>query len=239
MSTGEGLAGSTALVVGASRGIGEAVARRLAAAGARVVVAARSQDRIRRIAEETGGRALRLDVRDPSAVEAALRALVDDLGSVPDIVVNAAGVFDIAPISETSAEMLDAALTVNLQGPFAVLRCLLPGMIERGSGTVVNVGSVAGRKAFPGNAAYSATKFGLRGFHEVLVEELRGTGVRACLIEPAATDTPLWDPLDPDADPDLPDRSQMLHPEHVAEAVHFVCSRPEGVQVPVLAIERC
>jgi NADP-dependent 3-hydroxy acid dehydrogenase YdfG len=97
---------------------------------------------------------------------------------------------------------------------------------------------VAGRKAFPGNAAYSASKFGVRGFHEVLLEELRGTGVRATLVEPAATDTPIWDPMDPDADPNLPPREAMLRPEDVAEAVSFVVTRPEGVQIPFLPIER-
>ena len=111
-------------------------------------------------------------------------------------------------------------------------------MLERRGGLIVNVGSVAGRKAFPGNAAYSASKFGLRGFHEVLLEEVRGTGVRATLVEPAATDTPLWDPLDPDSDPGLPDRAAMLSPDDVAEAVLFVATRPESVRIPFLSIER-
>ena len=102
---------------------------------------------------------------------------------------------------------------------------------------VVNVGSVAGRKAFPQNGAYSASKFGLRGLHEVLLEELRGTGVRASLIEPAACDTPLWDPLDPDQDPYLPSRSAMLRPEDVADAVLFLATRPDDVQIPLLSIE--
>jgi NADP-dependent 3-hydroxy acid dehydrogenase YdfG len=97
---------------------------------------------------------------------------------------------------------------------------------------------VAGRRAFPGNGAYSAAKFGVRGLHEVLVEELRGTGVRATLLEPAATDTPIWDPLDPDADPGLPDRAAMLDPTEVARAVTFLLTRPEGVSVPLLQIER-
>jgi NADP-dependent 3-hydroxy acid dehydrogenase YdfG len=111
-------------------------------------------------------------------------------------------------------------------------------MLVRRGGLIVNVGSVAGRKAFPGNAAYSASKFGLRGFHEVLLEEVRGTGVRATLVEPAATDTPLWDPLDPDSDPGLPDRAAMLSPDDVAEAVLFVATRPESVRIPFLSIER-
>ena len=233
------LSGASALVVGASRGIGEATARSLSAAGARVHVAARSMDALREIAEDIGGEALEMDLLNPSSVSAALARLTDDLGSAPDIVVNTAGVFQIASIARTSLETFEEGLATNLRGPFMVLRELLPAMIARGSGTVVTVGSVAGSKPFPGNAAYSSSKYGLRGLHEVMVEELRGSGVRSCLIEPAATDTSIWDAIDPDADPALPDRAQMLRPGDVADAVVFVCSLPADVQVPVLAIERC
>jgi NADP-dependent 3-hydroxy acid dehydrogenase YdfG len=77
----------------------------------------------------------------------------------------------------------------------------------------------------------------VRGFHEVLIEELRGTGVRTTLLEPAATDTSIWDPMDPDADPGLPDRAAMLRPEEVARAVAFVATRPDRVQIPFLPLE--
>jgi len=233
------LNGTSALVVGASRGIGEAVARSLSAAGARVYVAARSIDSIRGIAEDIGGKALSMDLLTPSSVSTALDELTDDLASAPDIVVNAAGIFQIASVTDTSLEMFEEAWATNLRGPFMVLRMLLPSMVARGSGTVVTIGSVAGSKPYPGNAAYSSTKYGLRGLHEVMVEELRGSGVRSCLIAPAATDTSLWDPIDPDVNPKLPDRAQMLRPRDVAGAVVFVCSLPTDVQVPVLAIERC
>ncbi len=233
------LHGASALVVGASRGIGEAVARSLAAAGARVYVAARSIDILRGIAEDIGGKALSMDLLNPSSVSTALDQLTDDLASAPDIVVNAAGIFQIASVTDTPLKVFEEAWATNLRGPFMVLRTLLPSMIARGSGTVVTVGSVADSKPFPGNAAYSSAKYGLRGFHEVMVEELRGSGVRSCLIAPAATDTALWDPIDPDANPKLPDRAQMLRPVDIAKAVVFVCSLPTDVQVPVLAIERC
>lgn len=155
-----------------------------------------------------------------------------------DVVVNAAGVFDIESCSSTSVDSFDEHFTINLRAPFLLTRAVLPKMLERKSGLVVNIGSIAGRKAFPGNGAYSASKYGLRGFHEVLLEEIRGTGVRASLIEPAATDTPLWDEINPDANPDLPNRVDMLTPDQVAEAVVFVATRPEGVSVPYLAVER-
>lgn len=238
MSDRPSLSGHTALVTGASRGIGARVAETLAEAGARVWLMARSEALIREQAARLGGSALAVDVTDEEAVWHAMDGLQEELGGPPSLVVNAAGVFGLSAVARTSVKDFDDHLAVNLRGTFLVVRALLPDMLERGSGLIVNVGSVAGRKAFPGNAAYSASKFGLRGFHEVLLEEVRGTGVRATLLEPAATDTPLWDPLDPDADPGLPGRDAMLSPDDVAEAVFFVATRPPHVRIPVLQIER-
>jgi NADP-dependent 3-hydroxy acid dehydrogenase YdfG len=232
------LAERTALVTGASRGIGRAVAERLAAAGARVWGLGRSEAALASLAAETLGQSLVVDLSDDAAVWDALDGLSDELGSPPDIVVNAAGVFGLASCAEESVRGFDESLAVNVRAPFLVVRALLPGMLERGSGLIINVGSVAGRRALPNNAAYSAGKFGLRGFHEVLLEEIRGTGVRATLLEPAATDTPLWDGLDPDNDPGLPDRAEMMRPEDVADAVTFVATRPPSVRIPLLQIER-
>ncbi|HEU0012442.1 MAG TPA: SDR family oxidoreductase, partial [Longimicrobium sp.] len=160
--------------------------------------------------------------------------LLDD---APDIVVSAAGAFSLARLAETDPADFDRQVRVNLVAPFLVARAFLPAMLLRRSGHLVHVGSVAGRIAFPENAAYSASKFGLRGMHEVLLQELRGTGVRATLVEPAATDTPLWDPIDPDARADLPSRASMLRPEDVARAVVFAVSQPATVQIPSIAVE--
>ena len=230
--------GQVALITGGSRGIGEAVARRLAAEGASVWLLARSEGRLEGLAEELDAHALPADVTDEAAVQEAVERLVSEAGRPPDLVVNAAGTFDLALLPETPVETLDRNLAVNLRGAFLVVRAVLPGMLERGRGRLVNVGSVAGRRGFPENSAYSASKFGLRGLHEVLLAEIRGTGVTATLLEPAAVDTPLWDPLAPEDDPGLPDRAEMLRPEDVAEAVRFLATRPERVQVPLLQIER-
>lgn len=236
--TTDALRGRTALVTGASRGIGAAVATRLAEAGARVWLLARSQAQLAELAPRIGASVLVADLADEAAIWDAADRLQDELGGAPDLVVNAAGVFGLAPVSEETVASLDQHLAVNLRGAFLVVRAFLPSMLARERGLIVNVGSVAGRKAFPANAAYSASKFGLRGFHEVLLEEVRGTGVRATLLEPAATDTPLWDPLDPDSHPHLPGREAMLSPDDVAEAVLFVATRPDTVRIPVLQIER-
>lgn len=232
------LGGRTSLITGASRGIGAEVAERLAEAGSDVWLMARSADRVGSLAARLGGHPLVADITDDVSVWEALERLREEVGGPPSIVVNAAGSFGLDSCAETSVKSFDDQVSVNLRGAFLVTRALLPSMLERGDGLIVHLGSVAGRKAFPGNAAYSASKFGLRGFHEVLLEELRGTGVRATLVEPAATDTPLWDPVDPDARSDLPDRGAMLRPGDVAEAVLFVVTRPPDIRIPVLQIER-
>jgi NADP-dependent 3-hydroxy acid dehydrogenase YdfG len=238
MSERGGLEGRTALVTGASRGIGRSIAEALSEAGARVWCLARSEEPLVRLARELGGEALVADLTDDVAVWGAVDDLRERLGGPPDLVVNAAGVFGLAPAASESLEELDRHLDVNLRGTFLVVRALLPAMLERRGGLIVNLGSVAGRRAFPGNAAYAASKFAVRGYHEVLLEELRGSGVRATLIEPAATDTAMWDAVDPDADPSLPDREMMLSGRDVAEAVLFVATRPERVRIPLLQIER-
>jgi NADP-dependent 3-hydroxy acid dehydrogenase YdfG len=236
--TDSSLAGRHALVTGASRGIGRAVAVALAAAGARVTALARSQDQLDALARESGANPVVCDVTEERSVIQGLAPLLESGGSVPDIVVNAAGVFDLGLLAETPVEALDRNLAVNVRGSFLVIRSVLPPMLDRGSGLIVNVGSIAGRKAFPGNSVYSASKYGVRGLHEVLQEEIRGSGVRATLLEPAACDTPIWDAIDPDGRADLPDRSQMLTAQDVAEAVLFVTTRPPQVQIPLLLIER-
>lgn len=237
MSGEPALRGRTALVTGASRGIGRRIAERFAAAAAEVWALARSEDALAELAADTGARPVVADLSDEASVWDALDRLQESSGGPPDIVVNAAGVFGLAPLTEQTVKDFDAHLAVNLRAPFLLIRVLLPAMLEAGEGTIINVGSVAGRKAFPENGAYSASKFGLRGLHEVLLEELRGSGVRATLLEPAATDTGLWDPLDPDSDPNLPDRDAMLSAADVAEAALFVATRPPDVRIPLLQIE--
>lgn len=238
MAEGSRLAGRTALVTGASRGIGRRVAGLFADEGARVWGLARSQAQLAELAATHGVIPLAADLTDDAATWGAIDEMQEAIGSVPDLVVNAAGVFGIEACVTTTLATFDAHHAVNVRGTFIVVRALLPGMLERRAGMIINIGSVAGRKAFPGNAAYSASKYGLRGFHEVLAEEVRGSGVRTSLVEPAATDTELWDPLDPDSDPGLPDRSDMLAVDDVAQAVLFVATRPSGVAIPVLQVER-
>ena len=212
-----------AVVVGASRGIGAACADALAAAGFGVA----------RVARSAGD--YRCDVTDAAAWEAAARRLLDERG-VPEVVVHSAGAFLLKPLEETSVAEFTRQLELNLVAAFRVLRSFVPPMRAAGRGSLVLVGSVADHTGYPGNAAYAAGKFGLRGLHEVLVAELRGSGVRATLVSPGPTDTGLWDPVDPDTRPDFTPRRRMLRPGDVADAVVFAATRPPHVHLDQLRL---
>ena len=221
---------SAAIVVitGASRGIGAAAARRFAAAGATVVRMARSN--MPALARAVD---IRVDLADPLDRRWALDLVSREVG-IPDVLINNAGAFLLAPLEDTSDELFREQLAINLEAPLAVARHFLPAMKGRKSGSHILIGSVADWHAFPGNAAYAASKFGARGLHEVLLEECRGSGVRCTLISPGATDTAVWDRLDPDARVDLPNRSEMLSPDDVAAAIQFAASQPPHVQIEVI-----
>lgn len=225
-------------MTGASSGIGLATCHALAGAGARLWLVARTEAPLRAAAAAVGGRPLVADVSDAGAVARLHEQVVEEAGGVPDVVVSAAGAFALAPVAETPVAAFDRMLAVNLRAPFLVARAFLPGMLARGSGHLVTIGSVAGRVAFPHNGAYSASKFGVRGLHAVIDSELRGTGVRATLVEPAATDTPLWDAVDAAAHPGLPPRAAMLPVAAVADAVLYALTRPPEVDVRVVTLER-
>jgi short-subunit dehydrogenase len=175
------LAASTALVTGATGGIGEAIARALAARGARLVVSGRRQAELARLAEEVGAQAMVEDL--------ALAADVERLGAEAveagvDVVVANAALPGGGRLTELSQAEIDAILAVNLRAPIALARALLPAMAARGRGHLVFVSSLQGKAAAPASSIYSATKFGLRGFALGLREDLRGTGVGASVIAP-------------------------------------------------------
>jgi NAD(P)-dependent dehydrogenase (short-subunit alcohol dehydrogenase family) len=223
------LAGQLALVTGASRGIGAAVAEALGAAGARVVRVARS------LAPAEGCIDLPADLTDPVQVDALVARLQDEVG-LPDIVVSNAGSFLLKPLAETSVADFDAQVAINLRAPFALARALLPRLKTASRGCYITVGSVADHVGFPENAAYAASKYGLRGLHETLLAEYRGTGVRLTLVSPGPTDTAIWEPFDPDRREGFPTRAQMLRPADVADAVLFVATRPPHVLIDWLRL---
>lgn len=231
------LTGRQALVTGASRGIGRAIAIALAGAGARVTLVARGIEALQDVAREIGSNAsvAACDVSDAFAV-AKLGAALQARDAAPDVLVNNAGLFPLSPLDVMDPYAFEQTIQFNLVAPFYVLRALLPAMKANGAGHVITIGSVADRTIFPSNGAYSASKYGQRAMHEVLRQELRGSGVRATLVSPAATDTPIWDPIDPDNRPGFPTRSSMLRPEDVAEAVLWAVTRPTHVNVDEVRI---
>ena len=233
------LAGRNALVTGASRGIGAATARVLAAAGARVALVARNEIALRALANEIGADAVVLPC-DLTEVEATQRAAADAitaLGDTPDILVSNAGIFELAPLAEMPVDVFERTMQTNLVAPFVLLRAFLPRMRERGSGHVVTIGSIADRMVFPENGAYSAAKYGARAMHEVLRAETRGTGVRATLVSPGPVNTPLWDDvLSQGAGRQLPTREIMLDPAAVADAVLYVTTRDAAVDIDELRL---
>jgi NAD(P)-dependent dehydrogenase (short-subunit alcohol dehydrogenase family) len=219
-----GLTGRLAVVTGASRGIGAAAAAALAAAGARVLGVSRGGT-----GNPAGVIPLACDLADAAAVE-RLAALVAERGT-PEIVVSNAGGFLLRRLEATTAADFDAQLAVNLRSAFLVARAFLPAMGSAGRGSYISVGSVADHVGFPENAAYAAAKYGLRGLHETLVAEYRGTGVRLTLVSPGPTDTAVWEPFDPDRRPGFLARAAMLRPDDVAQAIVFAATRPAGVHV--------
>ncbi|MES2179498.1 MAG: SDR family oxidoreductase [Gemmatimonadota bacterium] len=240
MMTPKPLTGRIALITGASRGIGAAIARRVSGAGARVVLLARDKAALASLAKELGGGAVGLacDLRDTDTLTRAIDQLRTQIGGSPDIIVNNAGGFSIAPAHETSVDAFRDTLTVNLTAPFAAIRALLPGLRSNGAGHIVTIGSIADRSVYPGNGAYAASKHGLRALHEVLRAELRGTGVRVSLVSPGPVDTPLWDSIDPDRQPGFTPRKDMLTPGAVADAVHYVLTAPADLNVDELRLSK-
>ena len=234
------LKGRTAVVTGASRGIGAGIAAAMAAEGARVVMLARNEARLKeRSASVKGSIPIVCDVTKPDSVEKAARRIITELKGAPDILVNNAGIFGVSPVEETSPDFFIETINTNLVGPFLLVRAFLGEMKKKRSGYIVTIGSVADRTIYTGNAAYSAAKFGVRAIHEVLRAELRGTGVRATLISPAANNTDIWATVDV-TDPAVEARSQrpMLDPDDVARAVMFAVTQPERVNIDELRLSR-
>jgi len=220
------LAGRTAVVTGASRGIGAAVATALGALGARVVRVSRT------LAPRAGddGEDIPCDLTDARALTKLAAGILARHGA-PDVMVSNAGAFVLRPLELTTDAEVDEQLGVNLRAAFGVARAFLPSMARAGRGSFIHLGSVADHIGFPGNAAYAASKFGLRGMHESLAAEFRGKGVRLTLVSPGPTDTDVWAPIDFDSHPELPRRAQMLRASDVADAIAFVATRPPHVQV--------
>lgn len=214
------------LITGASRGIGLATARVLAAAGWDLSLAARAEGPLREAVGETGaGVTTVCDVADEEQVARAVSATVERFGRL-DAVVCAAGTGSFRPTVEQSLEDWNAQIAANLTGTFLTCREALKVMLPQGNGHLVTILSVASKHPFPNAAAYVASKWGAYGLTKSLAEEVRRQGVRVTAILPGSVDTPFWDALGGG-----PPRDLMLRPEHVAEAVRYALEAPPGASV--------
>jgi len=209
----------TVLVTGASSGVGEAAARQFAAEGARVLLVARTASALDTIAKEIGERAIAIptDVSDDEQVKALVDRVLYDVGDL-HVLVNNAAFNHRGDLIDTDPTAVAHVVDVNLKAPILLTRAFLPHLVKHAKANVVNVASIAGQVPLPGEATYSATKFGLRGFSMSIAEELRETSVRVSLVSPGPIDTGfLTDDID--AVPDLVFSQPMSTAEEVAQAV--------------------
>ena len=234
------LEGRCIVVTGASRGIGLATARALSGAGAKVICLARAGTRLDAAVAALGYAAVAIpcDLARGDEIDRAVDAIVSACHGAPDAIVQAAGVFPLALFERTPAAEFASTLQVNLLGPYRLAQPLAARMRERRSGHVVTIGSIADRTAFPENVAYAASKFGARAVHEVMREELRGSGVRVSLVSPGPVDTNIWDAIDPDHRPGFTPRAKMLRPEAVADAVLYVLTSDAESNIDELRLSR-
>jgi len=230
----------TVLVTGASAGFGAAIARRFAASGARLVVCARRSDRMAELASEGGDRVhvVELDVRDRAAVERSIAGLPAAFAEI-DVVVNNAGLaLGLEPAPRASLDDWDEMVDTNCKGLMYVTRAALPGMVARGRGHVINLGSVAGTYPYPGGNVYGASKAFVHQFSLNLRSDLHGTGVRVTCIEPGmASGTEFSDVRfrgDHDRARAVYTGVDALAPDDIAEAVHWVATLPAHVNINIL-----
>ena len=182
------LAGSIAIVTGASHGIGRATARAFAVRGATVVASGLHEQELADLAGDIGGSHLTVDVRDPAHADALVKHAVDRHGRLDVVVVNA-GVGHAGPVAEMSAARVADLVDINVRAPLLLTRAALPALLDQRSGAIVLVSSIAGRMPVAGEAVYSATKAAIEAFAEPLREELRGTGVTVSTVAPGVVAT--------------------------------------------------
>jgi 3-oxoacyl-[acyl-carrier protein] reductase len=223
MSTDRHLAGQIAVITGAGRGIGAAIARELSSLGAATVLCGRTLSSLESTAQaivKSGGKAevAVCDVTTLQSVEKAAQGVESSFGRV-DILVNNAGIGGFGgPLHQLSPDSWDQILNTNLRGVYYTIRAFAPIMIRARSGHIINISSLAGKNALPNGAAYAASKWGLNGLSYSLAEELRGHNIRVAVICPGSTNTD----LSPHAGKDP---ARMLQPEDVAHAVAMLVTQ--------------
>jgi NADP-dependent 3-hydroxy acid dehydrogenase YdfG len=217
------LAGKTALVTGASRGIGFAIARRLGQMGAKVAICARDTKRLEDAANRLRSEGAEVfssaaDVASAKEVAAFVTKTEKSLGSI-EILVNNAGTGYFGPVDEADEKNWDSVLDTNLKSVFLLSKAVAPGMIEQRTGHIINIGSLAGKNAFKGGAIYCASKWGLMGLTECMAEDFREYGIRVSVICPGSVATEFGSPTS------KKDPQKMLQPDDIAHAVEMLVTQ--------------
>lgn len=217
-----------AIITGASRGIGRETALAFARSGVKVVLAARTQHDLETVAnlvDTEGDRALVVptDVTQTEAVETLVNRTLATYGRI-DILVNNAGIGIFEMVVDSDPEMWNQVVTSNLRSTYLCSKYVLPAMLERQSGHIINVLSVAAKVTFKASSAYCAAKAGALAFTRVLAEEVRGENIRVTAVSPGSVDTRFWDRIE-----EHPALNLMLKPEHVAETILLVAMQPAGM----------
>ena len=222
------LDGKVAIVTGGSKGIGKAIAFGLAAAGAKIVLAARTPETLEQVAtslREGGAEVLAVptDVTDAAAVQGLIQRTLDVYQCL-DILINNAGIGRFGPIVDFTPSDWDSVINSNLKAIYLCTKSALSPMLAQGDGQIINVLSIAAKVPFEASSAYCAAKAGALAFTKVLASEVRQQNIRVTAVLPGSVHTPFWDEI-----PQHPDFEQMLKPNHVADTVVSICQQPSGM----------
>ena len=230
------LAGLRVVIVGGGTGMGQATARALAKAGARVAVGGRRQSALDDTAEGTAIHTRTIDVADRQNTNEFFAWASEQLGQV-DVMMNAAGInIKNRSMTEMSPEQWDQVLAINATGAYNCLHAVLPGMRERGDGLIINVSSVAGKRAIAlGGIAYSASKFAMTSLGTCVANEVAADGIRLTNVYPGEVNTPLLEQRPAPVSEEH--KQRILQPEHVAEAMLALIALPKEVHIPELVIK--
>lgn len=223
-------------ITGASSGIGKACAHRLAADGKAVVLSSRRLEVIQEIVtgiRESGGHAaaIQCDVSKEGDVDWTIKSIKKIFGEGPDILINNAGISPYQNIEDTTTEVFDTVIDTNLVGNFLCAKAVLPEMIRKGKGTIVQLLSIASTKAFAGGIAYGSSKFGALGFTNALREEVRSKGIKVVAVMPGATETDTWSAAELEEF-----RGRMMQPEDIAASIAHILMDPQRMMTEEIVL---
>ena len=235
------LDGQVVLVTGAGKGIGKAIVELFAAEGARIAACGRNMDALEAVCDsvaQTGATAVpvSLDLKDEASIEACVAETVAKLGPI-DILINNAGVIALSKIDDTSAQVWDDVMSTNVRGPFLMCKAVIPSMIERKTGRIINVGSMAGRRGYPEQGAYCASKHALVGLSKVLALETQKHGIKVNMLSPGGVLTELSRDLrqfrnEPEDSP------EWMTAQECAEGALYLCTQTGAAFTDELVLRR-